>query len=478
MGGLLSAPVTNKTSDVGEGLGLRYGTSSMQGWRPEMEDNHDIKIGLDYGLKDWSFFAVFDGHSGKCASAFAALNLLEYILRDSRLKLKTNEWSGPKLVGPNGLHLTPASDEETTSESNPNVEANDEKATSEPETKCPESSGDTEASRGTEELQSTQKPPTTETQNTTDDELHDKSGLLESPLSTEQLVLVEKAIKSGFLEIDKCMRSNLPAKDKSGSTAVCSLISPSHIFIANCGDSRAVLFSEGKLKFATQDHKPYNPEERARIIDAGGTATDRINGALAVSRALGDFDFKLDELRKPTEQLVSPEPDVHQFERNSNDGFLVLACDGIWDVMTNEELVAYIEYKLMITPDLGKVCASVIDVCLRRGSKDNMSIIIVLFENAPKVSKEKIDEDIKNDETLSEIVEPLLTLDDFDDFISELLIQLENKSLLHILPPGAGIVGKYDMLRQKYESIPRERPQDAVSTFLTKIGADSDLKEE
>lgn len=205
---------------------------------------------------------------------------------------------------------------------------------------------------------------------------------ISAPLS-EQLTMVKEAIKSGFLRIDQNMR--VAAQDASGCTAVCAFVSPTHIFIANCGDSRAVFYSGTSLSFVTEDHKPFNPTERKRIIDAGGTATQRINGTLAVSRALGDFESKKDNLRGPCEQLVSPEPEVTIIERNPKDEFLVLACDGIWDVMNNDDLCQFIRHKLIIEPDLENVCSSVLDLCLNKGSRDNMSIIIVVFETAPKV---------------------------------------------------------------------------------------------
>jgi len=81
--------------------------------------------------------------------------------------------------------------------------------------------------------------------------------------------------------------------DKSGSTAVCALMSPSHFYIANCGDSRGVLCRKGAPAVCTLDHKPTVPAERERIQRAGGSVMiHRVNGSLAVSRALGDFEYK------------------------------------------------------------------------------------------------------------------------------------------------------------------------------------------
>ncbi len=82
-----------------------------------------------------------------------------------------------------------------------------------------------------------------------------------------------------------------------------------YIIFSNCGDSRAVLSRGGRPVLVTQDHKPSNPPERERIQAAGGSVMmQRVNGSLAVSRALGDFEYKNVDGKGPTEQLVSPEP--------------------------------------------------------------------------------------------------------------------------------------------------------------------------
>ena len=83
-------------------------------------------------------------------------------------------------------------------------------------------------------------------------------------------------------------------EDKSGTTAVCALITEQYVIFSNCGDSRGVLSrGGGRPVMATQDHKPSNPPERERIQNAGGSVMiQRVNGSLAVSRALGDFEYK------------------------------------------------------------------------------------------------------------------------------------------------------------------------------------------
>lgn len=112
----------------------------------------------------------------------------------------------------------------------------------------------------------------------------------------QNLERIKSNIREAFLKLDEKMKS-LPevesGEDISGSTAVACLISPTHLFFANCGDSRAVLSRNGQAIFSTQDHKPVNPQEKERIQAAGGSVMiQRVNGSLAVSRALGDYQYK------------------------------------------------------------------------------------------------------------------------------------------------------------------------------------------
>ena len=241
----------------------------MQGWRCEMEDAHHARTGLSEELKDWSYFAVFDGHAGYKVSEHCAKHLLQCIIQ-------TDEFRQNDIV---------------------------------------------------------------------------------------------KGIHTGFLKLDEKMRDipDLASGDKSGTTAVCAFISKEHIFIANCGDSRAVLCRNGSPIFSTQDHKPILPGEKERIQNAGGSVMiQRVNGSLAVSRALGDYDFKNVKDLGQCEQLVSPEPEIFCQERNPQDEFLILACDGVWDVMSNENVCKFVHNRLSITDNLEDVANQVIDTCLHK----------------------------------------------------------------------------------------------------------------
>jgi protein phosphatase 1B len=176
--------------------------------------------------------------------------------------------------------------------------------------------------------------------------------------------------------------------DHSGTTALSVAVTPTHLIFANAGDSRAILVggpSAGVI-FATADHKPDNPSEFERIQKAGATVFEhRVNGDLAVSRALGDFFYKRVANLPPTEQPVTAKPDVTVVPRNlEQDLFLLLACDGIWDVMSNDVCAQFILDKMNIGYGLGRICELLLDHCLELSSHDNMSCVLVAFPGAPK----------------------------------------------------------------------------------------------
>ena len=88
---------------------------------------------------------------------------------------------------------------------------------------------------------------------------------------------------------------------------------------------------------------------------------------LFYSRALGDFEYKNVDGKGPTEQLVSPEPEFYMKLRDSeSDEFLVLACDGVWDVMSNEDICSFISARMRVTDDLEFIANEVIDTCLHK----------------------------------------------------------------------------------------------------------------
>ncbi|KAA0190490.1 Phosphatase 1B [Fasciolopsis buskii] len=219
------------------------------------------------------------------------------------------------------------------------------------------------------------------------------------------LALIKLGIINGFLAFDRELALE-DREEKSGSTAVVAFITPTHIIMANCGDSRAMVVRDDKPFLATEDHKPYLPTERKRISEAGGQVMlSRVNGSLAVSRSLGDFEYKQLGNRGATEQLVSPEPDLFVVTRNKErDQLLILACDGIWDVFENDALANYVLQRIRCVASLTDVCAEILDTSLHKGSRDNMSVLLVALDNAPTLDPEAARKDVELDKAISSIV--------------------------------------------------------------------------
>jgi serine/threonine protein phosphatase PrpC len=140
----------------------------------------------------------------------------------------------------------------------------------------------------------------------------------------------------------------------------------------------------------SDDHKPELPHEKARIERAGGFVHwNRVNGQLAMSRAFGDFIYK-DTALADTDWLVVAYPDISVHRRSAEeDELLLLACDGVWDVVTNDEAVSFVSAHLQESPtDSALQCAErLIDWALKRESTDNISAIVVKF---PASSKRRV----------------------------------------------------------------------------------------
>lgn len=128
-----------------------------------------------------------------------------------------------------------------------------------------------------------------------------------------------------------------------GCTATVVLITSDKIYCANAGDSRTVMSIDGQAKPLSIDHKASDDTEKARIKEAGGLVTfGRVGGKLSVSRAIGDFRFKGRPDLPPEKQIVIAEPDVTISDRTSADEFILLACDGLWEVKTSDETINWV----------------------------------------------------------------------------------------------------------------------------------------
>jgi len=478
MGSFLDKPKTEKTNHKGQGNNLSYGLSAMQGWRIEMEDAHCSLIGLPRpGLEQWSFFAVFDGHAGATVSKYSSDELIKSILDtdptlfDEISAFATASNSSNNAINNNTRPLSPTPNEKNSDNDNSTTNKLISNSTnslnksdsnnSETPTSTLKSSSQINLNKEAAGIDLTTTTNSIKTSNSNSSLSTNKSTSANSnntPLISEDLQnKLKTAIRQGFLNLDAKIRSRAEferGEDKSGSTAVACLISPTHVYLINCGDSRAITVSDNQIVLNTLDHKPINPVERERIHAAGGSVMiQRVNGSLAVSRALGDYEYKSVEGKGPCEQLVSPEPEIYIHERTEKDEFVVLACDGIWDVMTNEDLKDFVHARLKVTDDLVQISNEVLDTCLNKGSRDNMSVIIVSFPGAPKVVQAEVEKDIACNEKLENRVKELIDSNNQGRVEFSQVLQTISQEKWDDFPPGAGFHAKQTLIEEIYNRL-------------------------
>ena len=193
--------------------------------------------------------------------------------------------------------------------------------------------------------------------------------------------------------------------DASGSCAIILLLKNKKCIIANIGDSRCVLFKNKKVIFSTRDHKPNSGIEKRRIESAGGSIYQSISsislyqngklieipwrvqpGRLSVSRTFGDIEAKLEKYGGKKNVVIAL-PDVVEFELNEEYNFIVMGCDGIFDVLSNLEILECIKMVLKIDKNknkkmnelCGDFAAMIIKSALAKESFDNVSCIVIVI---------------------------------------------------------------------------------------------------
>lgn len=149
--------------------------------------------------------------------------------------------------------------------------------------------------------------------------------------------------------------------------------------VANVGDCRAVLSRKGEAVDMSQDHRPSYTSERQRVEELGGYVDGGyLNGVLSVSRALGDWDMKLPH-GSPSPLIA--EPECRQVVLTEEDEFLIIACDGIWDVMSSQQAVNVVRQGLQRHDDPERCARDLVLQALRLDSFDNLTVVVVCFSS-------------------------------------------------------------------------------------------------
>lgn len=300
MGIYLSKPNITKNSQVGDGPNMKYGVSSMQGWRMTMEDSH---ISEPHFTEDASLFAVFDGHGGAEVAKFCSKHF------PPALKTNVNFQQGNYKAALEQTFLK--MDEMLLSSEGPNL---------------------------LKEFR------------------------------------VESDVNNSF----------------AGCTANVVLFADGFIYVANAGDSRAVVYTqEGEVVPLSTDHKPDVETERARILKAGGYISEgRVNDNLNLTRAIGDLEYKKNTSITPAEQIISAFPDVVEHKITKTEKFMLIGCDGIWETLSAKDIFSIADQRIKNNPDvkLSIVVEELLDRLIAKETMegvgcDNMSAILVQFSH-------------------------------------------------------------------------------------------------
>lgn len=187
---------------------------------------------------------------------------------------------------------------------------------------------------------------------------------------------IEKAITDSFLEIDRLV-NEVQERDQfsCGTTALAVCIrNREELIVGNVGDCRGYLYRDSNPVEIAVPHFPSRDDEKERIKANGGAivwhGTWRVNGILAVSRSIGDYNLK---------KYVIADPDVTRFSLNpDSDEFLILASDGLWDVISPEEAMN-ITREISANKGRSHVCRVLCDLALEKHSKDNVTVLVIFF---------------------------------------------------------------------------------------------------
>lgn len=301
MGLFSSKPVTIKISESGECALLKFGVSSMQGWRAQMEDSYIAESNFD---EEISLFAVFDGHGGPDIAKFCK----KYLPKE--LKINLNYIRGDY-----------------------------------------------------------------------------KTALEETFIKIDEMLLTSE----GQELLDEFASEKNTKGIMTGCTANIVLIARNNLYVANSGDSRAVLFTKNCNVYSlSRDHKPHIKTEEQRIIRAGGYIYNgRVNRKLNLTRAIGDLFYKQNKNFSLKEQIITAFPDVINHKLTSDDAFVLMGCDGIWESGSNKEICELVNMKLNDKPNksLSLILEEILNELLAADGNDklgvdNMTAILIKLKNS------------------------------------------------------------------------------------------------
>ncbi|KIK67432.1 hypothetical protein GYMLUDRAFT_37555 [Collybiopsis luxurians FD-317 M1] len=359
---------------------FQIGVSEDKGTRRTMEDAHSFVTDFDQ-VRGQGFFAVFDGHAGKHAAEWCGSHFHEFLLDSLR--------AYPDLTVPDILnktfHQVDGSLSQMCEESDGRIHSGCTAVTAflriedadghqsfldmSPLPQSPQSPISAKS-----EERATSPPESSGGESASGDEVVGKS---KKKSSRNPIKKALKSLSGGSIsgaispkKISSPVLSRKPSKEKEPKPV---RVPPENsrriLYCANAGDARGVLCRAGKAVRLTYDHKGSDKQEAKRITDAGGFVMGgRVNGVLAVTRSLGDSSMK---------EFVVGAPFTTETELCDEDEFLILACDGLWDVIGDQAAVNQIK----AFDDAQAASQHLLRYALNNHTTDNVTVVVVRFKN-------------------------------------------------------------------------------------------------
>ena len=208
-----------------------------------------------------------------------------------------------------------------------------------------------------------------------------KKGSIKNNIYSKDNKIVTNFINLNYNNIQNKLNKEHPIVSKRcGSTAVCGIHyfdenNIPRLWVVNVGDSRAVLCNHKNMPLQlSKDHKPNSSTEKKRIEKLGGKI--KFDGAdwriqdLSLSRAFGDID---------TTPFVTHKPQISKVRLNKNDKFVIFACDGLWDVVSNSNAIKFVNTHITNNYK-GNIAKKLAEYAIRQGSYDNVTVSILFLK--------------------------------------------------------------------------------------------------
>lgn len=332
-----------------------------------MEDAHSFIVDFA-GVRGQGFFAVFDGHAGKHAAEWCGSHFHEHLLDI----LKANPDAAIPDVLNQSFHSVDKSISQMCEESDGKIHSGCTAVTAFLRIEDENGKQPFLETRSRSSLQGDDvKREQSMGSDSGSGDSADEGGTKKKTSNSNKLSRVLKSLSGGSSTLAASTDGSTKTTPGAESDSGVVIPPPSLrrvLYSANCGDARAVLCRAGKAVRLSYDHKGSDKQEAKRITDAGGfVMSGRVNGVLAVTRSLGDSSMK---------EFVVGSPYTTETELCDADEFLIIACDGLWDITGDQGAIDLIRH----VKDAQQASEILVNHALSRQSNDNVTVLVVRFK--------------------------------------------------------------------------------------------------